>query len=82
MDTLHLEHVEDLINGRGRVDFIRSLQPKDQRGNQRESQPEDAAHVVKPVYLQGGGLFFPFTEQWVFLFHGRAGGPDPRANRD
>lgn len=41
VDALYLEHVEDLINGCGRVDFIRSLQPKDQTGNQR-GQPEDS----------------------------------------
>ena len=35
MDTLHLEHVEDLIDGGGRVDFIRPLQPKDNRRHQR-----------------------------------------------
>lgn len=37
MDALHLEHVEDLIDGCGRVDFIRSLQPKVQTGSQREA---------------------------------------------
>lgn len=37
VDTLHLEHVEDFIDGRGRVDFVRPLQSKDNSQNQRES---------------------------------------------
>lgn len=49
MDTLHLEHAEDLIDGRGRVDLIRPLQAKDNRQNQRDSQGEDTAAAGKTV---------------------------------